>query len=66
METNLLFVDVSLEGGSRALVAAAKAEGLLCNAEGAGERIRLVTHLDVPAAAIVEAAQRLRRAAARL
>jgi threonine aldolase len=66
VDTNLLFVDVSLKGGSRALVAAAKAEGVLSNAEGAGERIRLVTHLDVPAAAIPEAAQRLRRAAARL
>ena len=66
VDTNLLFVEVSLKGGSRALVAAAKTEGVLCNAEGTGERIRLVTHLDVPAAAVVEAAQRLRRAAARL
>jgi threonine aldolase len=66
VDTNLLFVDVSVRGGSRALVAAAKAEGVLSNAEGAGERIRLVTHLDVPKAAIQEAAQRLRRAAASL
>jgi threonine aldolase len=66
VDTNLLFVDVVARGGSRALVAAAKAEGLLCNAEGAGERIRLVTHLDVPASAIPEAVQRLRRAAASL
>jgi threonine aldolase len=66
VDTNLLFVDVSGRGGSRALVAAAKAEGVLSNAEGAGERIRLVTHLDVPKAAIPEAAMRLRRAAASL
>ena len=62
VETNLLFVDVAVKGGSRALVAAAKAEGVLCNAEGSGERIRLVTHLDVPASAIPEAVSRLRRA----
>ena len=47
VDTNLLFVDVAVKGGSRALVAAAKAEGVLCNAEGSGERIRFVTHLDV-------------------
>ena len=34
--------------------------------ESAGERVRLVTHLDVPAAAIPEAAARLRRARARI
>ena len=66
VETNLLFVDVAVKGGSRALVAAARSEGVLCNAEGAGERIRLVTHLDVPASAIPEAAQRLRQAATAL
>jgi threonine aldolase len=66
VDTNLLFVDVALRGGSRALVAAAKQEGVLSNAEGAGERIRLVTHLDVPASAIPEAARRLGRAAASL
>ena len=65
-ETNLLFVDVSVKGGSRALVAAAKAEGVLFNAEGSGERVRIVTHLDVPAAAIPEAARRIRRAIASL
>jgi threonine aldolase len=66
VDTNLLFVDISLKGGSQALVAAARSEGVLCNAEGAGERIRLVTHLDVPASAIAAAAERLQRAAARL
>jgi threonine aldolase len=66
VDTNLLFVDLSLKGGSRALVAAARSEGVLCNAEGTGERIRLVTHLDVPPSAIPAAAERLQRAAARL
>jgi threonine aldolase len=66
VDTNLLFVDISLKGGSQALVAAARSEGVLCSAEGAGERIRLVTHLDVPASAIAAAAERLQRAAARL
>ncbi|MCA1825985.1 MAG: low specificity L-threonine aldolase [Myxococcales bacterium] len=66
VETNLLFVDVEVKGGSRALVAAAKAQGVLFNAEGSGERIRLVTHLDVPAASIPEAVSRIRRAVASL
>ena len=66
VETNLLFVDVNVKGGSRALVAACKAQGVLSNAEGSGERIRLVTHLDVPAAAIPEAVSRIRRAVATL
>ena len=66
VDTNLLFVDVDVKGGSRALVAAARAQGLLTNAEAVGQRIRLVTHLDLPARAVPEAAERLRKAAASL
>ena len=61
-ETNILLVD--LPGPAAALVLAARKEGVLCGAVGPA-RIRLVTHLDVPAAAIAEVAPRLRRAAAR-
>ena len=64
-ETNLLFVDVDLPAGARAFAQAAKAEGVLFNAEGGRERVRLVTHLDVPARAIPDAIARLRRAADR-
>ncbi len=61
-ETNILLVDLPMPAAQ--LVAAARAEGVLCAAVSAS-RIRLVTHLDVPAAAAAEAATRLRRAAAR-
>jgi threonine aldolase len=61
-ETNLLFVDVELRAGARALSEAGRAEGILFNAEGGKERIRLVTHLDVPPRLIPEAVARLRRA----
>jgi threonine aldolase len=64
-ETNLLFVDVELPMGAVAFAAACKAEGLLCNAEGGKNRVRLVTHLDVPLARANEAIARLKRAAAR-
>ncbi|TMA22339.1 MAG: low specificity L-threonine aldolase [Deltaproteobacteria bacterium] len=61
-ETNLLFVDVDLRAGARALSEAGRAEGILFNAEGGKERIRLVTHLDVPPRTIPEAVARMRRA----
>jgi threonine aldolase len=64
-ETNLLFVDVDLPQGARTFAQAAKEEGILFNVEGGRERIRLVTHLDVPARAIADAVARLRRAAER-
>ncbi|MFL5414802.1 MAG: threonine aldolase family protein, partial [Myxococcales bacterium] len=64
-ETNLLFVDVELPASARALSDAGRAEGILFNAEGGKERIRLVTHLDVPSRTIPEAVARIRRAADR-
>jgi threonine aldolase len=64
-QTNIVLADVSLPGGAPALVAAAKAQGVLINAVNPA-RIRLVTHLDVPAKAIAEAAVRLGTAAAQL
>jgi threonine aldolase len=64
-ETNLLFVDVDLPKGARVFAQAAKEEGVLFNVEGGRERVRLVTHLDVPARAIPDAVARLRRAADR-
>jgi threonine aldolase len=64
-ETNLLFVDVDLRASARALSEAGRAEGILFNAEGGKERIRLVTHLDVPSRTIPEAVARIRRAADR-
>ena len=61
-ETNILLADVP---DAKALVAAARAEGLLISAVSA-KRIRAVTHLDFALAQVEEAASRLRRAAARL
>jgi threonine aldolase len=61
-ETNILLIDVSMPAAQ--LVAAARQEGVLCGAVSAN-RIRLVTHLDVPASALGEVASRLRRAASR-
>ena len=61
-ETNILLVDLPMPAAQ--LVAAARLEGVLCGAVSA-TRIRLVTHLDVPAAAVSEVASRLRRAASR-
>ena len=58
-ETNILLVDLPVPAAR--FVTAARAEGVLCSAVSA-TRIRLVTHLDVPAAAVAEAAARLRRA----
>ena len=57
-ETNILLIDTP--GPAAALVAAARDQGVLCAAVSA-KRVRLVTHLDVPAAAAAEAATRLRR-----
>ena len=59
-ETNILLVDVP--GKAQHLCDAARALGLLCNPVG-GSRIRLVTHLDVPASMIDGAVDRLRQAA---
>ena len=64
-ETNILFVDVDLPMGAVAFAAACKAEGVLCNAEGGKNRVRLVTHLDVPLARAGEAIARMKRAATR-
>ena len=61
-ETNILLADVP---NAPALVAAAKAEGILINAVSA-TRIRAVTHLDFPLGQVEEAAARLRRASGRL
>lgn len=63
--TNIVLADIALPGGAAALVGAAKAQGVLVNAVNP-TRIRLVTHLDVPAPAIALAAERLSRAAAQL
>jgi threonine aldolase len=59
-ETNIVLVDVPVPAAQ--LVEAARAQGVLCNAFGA-RRVRLVLHLDVPAAAVPEAVARLRKAA---
>jgi threonine aldolase len=64
-ETNLLFVDVELPMGAVAFAAGCKAEGVLCNAEGGKNRVRLVTHLDVPLARVGDVIARLKRATAR-
>jgi threonine aldolase len=64
-QTNIVLADVSLAGGAPALVAAAKEQGVLINAVNPS-RVRLVTHLDVPAKAVAEAAVRLGTAAAQL
>lgn len=61
-ETNILLADVK---NAPALVEAARKEGLLINAVSQ-TRIRAVTHLDFPLAAVDDAAARLRRAAAQL
>ena len=61
-QTNILLADVA---NAPALVDAAKKEGVLIHAVGP-TRIRAVTHLDFPLAQVPEAAERLRRAAARL
>ena len=61
-ETNILLADVP---HAQALVEAARKEGLLVSAVNA-TRIRAVTHLDFPLAAVEDAASRLRRAAASL
>ncbi len=61
-ETNILLADVPR---AQALVEAARKEGLLIGAVNP-TRIRAVTHLDFPLAAVEDAASRLRRAAASL
>jgi len=59
-ETNIVLLDVA--DPAPALVAAARAQGVLVNAVGP-KRLRLVTHLDFPGAAVPDAVARLRRAA---
>ena len=59
-ETNIVLVDVPVPAAQ--LVEAARDQGVLCNAFGP-RRVRLVLHLDVPAAAVPEAVARLRKAA---
>ena len=61
VETNLVIVEVPLKGGPPALVAAARAEGVLTNSVSP-TRVRFVTHLDFPAARVQEALARLRKA----
>jgi threonine aldolase len=63
--TNIVLADVALAGGAAALVAGAKELGVLINAVSPS-RVRLVTHLDVPSAAVGEAAERIGRAANQL
>jgi len=65
VETNILFFDVIREQVSaKEFVAALKQEGLLLNAVGPC-RCRAVTHLDVSAEAIEQAADRIARVLAR-
>ena len=59
-ETNIVLVDVPVPAAR--LCEAARALGLLCNPVGSS-RVRLVTHLDVPAAMIDGAVERMRSAA---
>ena len=63
-ETNMVFVEVALPGGAVAFAQALQREGILCNAEGGKNRVRLVTHLDVPLARAGDVVARLKRAAA--
>ena len=56
---------VELPMSAVGFAAACKAEGVLCNAEGGKNRVRLVTHLDVPHARAGDVIARLKRAAAR-
>ena len=63
-ETNMVFVEVALPGGAVAFAQALQREGILCNAEGGKNRVRLVTHLDVPLVRAGEVVARLKRAAA--
>jgi threonine aldolase len=65
VETNMVMVDVALAGGAAALCEAAAKEGVHFFPFGPA-RARLVLHLDVAAAQVPEAAQRIARAAASL
>jgi len=61
VETNILFFDIISEKRSaKEFVAALKPHGLLLNAVGA-HSCRAVTHLDVPAEAIEQAAEKIAR-----
>lgn len=60
--TNMVFVEIPQRIiAPGALVQALKAEGVLVNAPR-GRRLRFVTHVDVPAAVILEAGRRIARA----
>ncbi|MDC0742132.1 low-specificity L-threonine aldolase [Polyangium mundeleinium] len=59
VETNLVQVDLPVAADE--LVAAARARGVLVGASGA-RRVRVVTHLDLPAARVAEAAAALAEA----
>ncbi|MRG97695.1 low-specificity L-threonine aldolase [Polyangium spumosum] len=56
VETNIVQVDLPVAAGE--LVAAARSRGVLVGASGA-RRVRVVTHLDLPAARVAEAAAAL-------
>jgi threonine aldolase len=60
-ETNLLFV-IFPDRAASELVARFRSEGVLCNAEGSRpDMVSMLTHLDVTAADIEEAARRVAR-----
>lgn len=60
--TNMVFVEIPQRiTAPDALVQALKAEGVLVNAPR-GRRLRFVTHVDAPAAVILEAGRRIARA----
>jgi threonine aldolase len=60
-ETNIVLADLDVPAA--ALVAAAREQGVLCNAVSPS-RIRLVTHLDFPLSAAADVVARLRKALA--
>ena len=62
VETNIVLIDLGRAGSGPALVAAAREQGLLCNAVSPS-RLRLVTHLDFPLGSVGDAVDRLRKAA---
>jgi threonine aldolase len=65
VETNIVNVDLDAPASSAAVCAAARELGLLVGASGP-RRLRVVTHLDAPLAAVVEGAALLARAIAKV
>jgi threonine aldolase len=65
VETNIVNVDLDPPATGDAVSAAARELGLLVNASGP-RRIRVVTHLDAPEAAVLEGADLLARAIAKV